>query len=376
MPLGYLMTVTLAACGTLLALAPPSRPRPLREVSMRLGLVVNELPAIVFLWLLASTALAVAEGDAGTPVGLLAAGLIVPTSAGLALTARRALRAGPVVERALHEGLGTDLRPRRRSYARVLLTPFPGRPRNVERIANVRYGPAGKRNRLDVYRDHAGTAGGPVLVYWHGGGYYSGRKNREARLLLHRLASQGWVCVSANYRLRPAATFADHMIDAKKAIAWAREHVHEYGGDPSVLVVAGSSAGGHLASLAALTPNDPAFQPGFEDADTSVTAAISLYGYYGRYYGLGDGTSQMDHDATEAPPFFIAHGDRDNMVPVEGARLFAEKLRNASSQPVVYAELPGAQHSFDLFRSVRFETVVDGIESFATWVHARDGLPR
>src|SRR5512132_1124144 len=44
----------------------------------------------------------------------------------------------------------------------------------------------------------------------------------------------------------------------------------------------------HLASLAALTPNDPILQPGFEDADTTVDAAICLYGYYGRYYGRGD----------------------------------------------------------------------------------------
>jgi acetyl esterase/lipase len=64
-------------------------------------------------------------------------------------------------------------------------------------------------------------------------------------------------------------------------IAWVREHGHEYGADPAVVFVAGSSAGGHLAAMAALTPNDPAFQPGFEHADTSVTAATPLYGYYG-----------------------------------------------------------------------------------------------
>ena len=55
----------------------------------------------------------------------------------------------------------------------------------------------------------------------------------------------------------------------------------EAGADPAVVFVAGSSAGGHLAAMAALTPNDPRFQPGFERADTSVTAAICLYGYYG-----------------------------------------------------------------------------------------------
>ena len=51
--------------------------------------------------------------------------------------------------------------------------------------------------------------------------------------------------------------FPDHLIDAKRVIAWVREHGPEYGADPSKVFVAGSSAGGHLAALAALTPNDP-----------------------------------------------------------------------------------------------------------------------
>jgi acetyl esterase/lipase len=78
--------------------------------------------------------------------------------------------------------------------------------------------------------------------------------------------------VSANYRLRPAARHPDHLVDLKRVIAWVRGHGHEFGADPATLFVSGSSAGGHLAALAALTPNDPAFQPGFEDVDTSVTA--------------------------------------------------------------------------------------------------------
>jgi hypothetical protein len=57
---------------------------------------------------------------------------------------------------------------------------------------------------------------------------------------------------------------------------------------------------------------------------------------------------------------------------VEVARLFADELRSVSNKPVVYAELPGAQHAFDLFHSLRFETVVDAIESFAAWVRSRE----
>jgi acetyl esterase/lipase len=113
------------------------------------------------------------------------------------------------------------------------------------------------------------------------------------------------------------------------------------------------------------------FQPGFERADTSVAAAISLYGYYG---GLRtrerSRSSPLAFIGTDAPPFFVAHGDQDTIVLVEDARLFVERLRSTSSSPVVYAELPGAQHGFDLFHSVRFEQVVEAIEAFAAWVRS------
>jgi len=139
-----------------------------------------------------------------------------------------------------------------------------------------------------------------VLVYFHGGGYDGGRKSIEGRALLFRLASQGWVTISANYRLRPRVTFFDHLTDVKKVIAWVREHGHAYGADPSTLFLSGGSAGGHLSSIAALTQNDPRYQPGFEEADTSVTAVASLYGWYGGYDEMGGPASEvgvLGHDA-------------------------------------------------------------------------------
>jgi acetyl esterase/lipase len=145
-----------------------------------------------------------------------------------------------------------------------------------------------------------------------------------------------------------------------------------------VIFAAGSSAGSNLALLAALTPNEPAFQPGFERADTSIVAAVSLYGYYGPYYDreLEDRlpSAPMAHDAAVAPPIFLAHGDHDTYVPVQSARLMAQRLRSRSTEPVVYTELPGGQHSFDLYHSIRFETVVDGIEAFAAWVISRPNM--
>ena len=127
-----------------------------------------------------------------------------------------------------------------------------------------------------------------------------------------------------------------------------------------------------MAALAALTPNDPEFQPGFEAADTSVTAAISLYGYLGSYYGRGHASSPGAHLHTDAPPFFIAQGARDTYSPdfLEIARDVVGSLRGISSNPVVYVELPGAQHAFDIFHSLRFEAVIGGVEAFTAWARS------
>jgi len=80
--------------------------------------------------------------------------------------------------------------------------------------------------------------------------------------MMLRMAAQGWVCVSADYRLSPHATFPDHLVDLKRALAWVRSHVAEYGGNPDFIVVAGQSAGGHLASLVALTAKPPGVPAG------------------------------------------------------------------------------------------------------------------
>ena len=122
-------------------------------------------------------------------------------------------------------------------------------------------------------------------------------------------------------------------------IAWVREHAVEYGADPSLLVVAGSSAGAHLASMAALTANDPVFQPGFEHADTSVSAAVCLYGFYGNRDLAGPvPSSPHAYVRRDAPPFFVAHGDNDTRIPAARAQSFVDALRSVSMNPVVYAQ--------------------------------------
>src|SRR5690606_37577688 len=114
----------------------------------------------------------------------------------------------------------------------------------------------------------------------HGGAWVLGDKEGQAYPLMAHLVERGWVCVSVTYRLSPRATWPDHIVDVKRALAWVKENIADHGGDPNWIALTGGSAGGHLCALAALTPNDPQFQPGFEDADTAVQAAVPFYGVY------------------------------------------------------------------------------------------------
>lgn len=366
MSVGYLIGLVLWAVVTALAWRPVARPRPLARLSYFLGMTVNELPHVAALILLASTAWALVQGDLdpGSPDGVVALVLVASTVAGQLALLRRAGRASATVVEALDAGLGAGSGPAGPGWRR-LLTPLPWRPRSVVRRSGLRYGPA-RRQRLDVLHARGDSRGRPVLVYLHGGGYVSGSRRWEAQSLLHRFAAKGWVCLSASYRLRAKVGWPDHLVDAKQVIAWARANAGAYGGDPTTLVVAGSSAGGHLAAIAALSPGHSELQPGFEDA--SVSAVVGLYGFYGRYYGRGPDESPVStplgFPAVGAPPFFLVHGANDTYVAPESARELASHLRSAPGAQVVHAELPGAQHGFDLFRSVRFEAVVDGIEVF------------
>lgn len=385
MPVGYAVTVVLLGAWTLCALWPARRGRT-GTAGYLVVMVFNEVPLLAILWAVAATLLALAQGELTTPLGLVTLAVLVPVLTGLGWMLARAFHATDVPEQALTAGLGPHWRGeitpalayglrRRVPLAKVLLAPFLRRRPVVERIPNLPYADGGRQHLLDLYRHRSRPTGCPVLVHFHGGHFVSGAKNRESLPLLYRLASRGWVCVSANYRLGPQAGFPDYVIDAKQVLAWVRRHGADYGADPDTVFVAGNSAGGYLAAFAALTPNQPQYQPGFTDADTSVSAAIGLYGYYGRTEATQPPSSPAAHIGHHAPPFLLVHGDADSVTPAAWTRDFARALREGSEQPVVSTELPGAQHSFDYLDSLRGRLVVDQIETFAAWVRSRQQTP-
>lgn len=331
MPVGYLCNVALVSWAVACALARWRWAGPLAAIP---ALLVSELPFLVGYTLIASTVLAFVDGDLDSPAGAAGAGGALLALTGLTIVVYRAMLA--------HTALHNAGRPRR-PWGRILRAPFfPGR-REVVRVRSRAYGGRPRRT-LDVYHHRDRPAGVPILLHVHGGAFRSGNKAREARPLIRHLTSRrGFVCLSANYQLRPHATLADQVADVRKAIAWVRAHVAEYGGDPGSLFVAGSSAGAYLAIQAA------------GDDETGVTGLICRYGYYGNLAPRGD-----------MPPMLVIHGEKDTTVPASAARAFAERVRTVSRHPVIYAELPGAHHVFDMFESIRSAAVNEAVEAFIT----------
>jgi acetyl esterase/lipase len=391
----------------------PSRRWQLLTLSFFAGWFTAELAVFHVAWQVAATVLFVWLGALESWPGVVGLVITLTSWAGLLGLQLVSGRSASVMEEALREGLGPDYRSEiapglaerlaRRASRRHLLLPFYLRDRRVERIKDVQYAPgAGRRHRLDVWRPREGVERAPVLFQIHGGAWMVGDKSQQALPLMLHLAAEGCVCVAANYRLSPRAAFPDHLVDCKLALRWIREHIDEYGGDPDFVVVTGGSAGGHLAAQLALTPNDPAYQPGFEDSDTSVTACVPFYGVYdlveafdpkdragargervGRWFARRVAGATLDEDrerfvqyspishvGPHCPAFFVIHGVNDNLVPVEQARRFVAALREVSPKPVLYAEIPGASHAFEIFHSVRTENVVNGVDRFLAWLHS------
>lgn len=128
---------------------------------------------------------------------------------------------------------------------------------------------------LDVHIHPSYPRNRPVLIYVHGGSWSMGDKTVTSPFISY-LALKRWVVVSVNYRLSPHVKYPEHLIDVKRAIRWVRQNIVRYGGDPNFIAISGNSAGGHLAALAAMTQNDPYYQPNFDDVDTSVQACVGI----------------------------------------------------------------------------------------------------
>ena len=375
-------------------LRPLTRRWPAALLGSLLSSTATETPRATALLVGSAAGIAVRRGALRNPAGQV--GLAVTAGAVAVLLAldRRARADTAGLEEALRAEIGPIELPARGRVVRSVLA-----RRRYATARDVAYGPDPVANLLDVWRDPLlpADARAPVLLQIHGGAWSSGSKAAEAHPLMAHMVERGWVCVSVDYRLGPAERWPAQIVDVKRSLAWTRAHIAEHGGDPTRIAITGGSSGAHLAALAALTPG--AWQPGFAEADTSVAAAVCLYGIYDLTSDDGSGTldellaetimpTALVQDAHPyvaaspaarvhpgAPPFMVLHGTGDAIVVPAQSRAFVARLRAVSRAPVVHAELAHAQHGFDLVPTARTLATVRAIAAFLDVV-VGPGAPR
>jgi acetyl esterase/lipase len=224
--------------------------------------------------------------------------------------------------------------------------------------------------RLDVVEPTDVTGPLPVVILVRGGGFHVGDKGEFARQAMD-FAAEGYVAIEPQYRLAPTSQFPAPVVDVKAAIEWVRSEGERFGADPSRVSLVGHSAGANLAAMAAVTQNDPAFEPEvYPGASSAVDAVVGYAGLYdfltmGRHaddvapeqrvdIGYLGGPSEDNPDRAElasptshvdadTPPTLLIHGTADDVVPSGQSELFHEMLEPMTT---VELELREDDHAF------------------------------
>lgn len=222
--------------------------------------------------------------------------------------------------------------------------------------------------RLDVYSPATGD-NHPVLVFVHGGSWKDYDKQLFAPVAM-RLLPLGMVVVIPNYTLHPDAGYEQMATEVAAALSWTLEEIHNYGGDPQRVVLAGHSAGGHLSGLALM---DRRFLGAYGHSSDEVCGWIGISGVYdvrAEYdYWASKGpepkvilevmggeqhfaqASPVTHVRADLPPILLIHGDEDRTVPVEIAVNLQSALESAGAESRLELYLT-AGHSDLLFRGL------------------------
>jgi len=197
--------------------------------------------------------------------------------------------------------------------------------------------------------------GAPVFLFWHGGSWKSGDKERY-RFVGARLARQGFVVAIPNYRLAPEDSFPAFEQDAALAVRWMSDHARDFGGDPARMFLSGHSAGGHIALILAL---DDRYLRAVGLAPSCLAGIVSLAGPTGLENLRGDGLESVfpcnvpDRDfspialapntARAAPPFLLISGLDDDVVDASRVAQLATAIRAGGGRVTVRAH-PGTGH--------------------------------
>jgi acetyl esterase/lipase len=258
----------------------------------------------------------------------------------------------------------------------VHVTRWPG---GVSSLADVTYStiPGYRPMVVDIYMPAKRGGAKPLVLYIHGGGWVGGHTRHAGAMgdfpaALAKLAGEGFVVASLEYRLADEARFPAALQDARAALRYLKGNAGRFGIDPARSGVWGGSAGGHLSALAALSCGVSGLDPAGTKADPGsecVQAAVIWYGVFdfaalaagrpggtdpagGRLLGCQVCTAENYAPASPVtyidakdPPMLLIHGEGDRTVPVAQSRIAEARLR-AAAVPVESIYIPGVDHSF------------------------------
>jgi acetyl esterase/lipase len=232
---------------------------------------------------------------------------------------------------------------------------------------------------LDVYQPAAGvTPKRLAIIHLFGGGFFVGNKNAGYIVNdIKALAPRGYTNISANYRLQQQGPWPAQINDVKAAIRWTRANAARLGIDPNRIVVAGYSAGGMLALMAAGTNGRKEFDGDGGNAGVSsdVTACIGVYPLASAQIAtglFGQGKATPENIAAASPTTYISdkfaptifiHGTKDGTVPVQSSLDFFGKLQGLGV-PSAMTLIQGADHAFDNNAPDAVEVMAASIDLF------------
>ena len=250
---------------------------------------------------------------------------------------------------------------------------------NLRVEKDIVFGKGGDKDlTLDVYRPPAGvTSKRLAIVHLFGGGFFTGNKN--AGYIINdakALGARGYTSVSANYRLQTEGLWPAQIHDTKAAIRWTRANAEKIGVDANRIVVAGYSAGGMLALMAAGTNGNKEFEGtgGNAGVSSDVNACIGVYPLASAQIagGLFGGKATPEQTAAASPTTYISksfaptifiHGTADTTVLPQSSIDFHTKL-HALGVPSALTLIQGANHAFDNAALDAVELMAQSIDLF------------
>ena len=240
------------------------------------------------------------------------------------------------------------------SLSGYLASPDPGKPTHTVSYATL----GAQQLQLDVWQAGRPGPGRAGVVWAHGGGWVSGdRANWSLPKWGRWMADQGITMFSVDYRLPVIRSNmgaltpdvkAQEAGDVKCALGWVQAHSAEYGVDPSNLVLAGDSAGAHLAMLTAYTIGTPNLPPSCPVAVAPVKAVVSLYGITYSNNPAENDVTPISYIRQALPPTLLIQGRNDHTVPPDNAPRMASQL-SASGDQYELVQLPFTDHIFDIY---------------------------